>query len=138
VTEFGFMIFDAAAALGNSGSPVMNLDGEVVSGENVCDRRVLERQVGVHPFQLRVLGFELTQPLHIRDGRTRVLARHLKKVALLIPCLRSRSATGTPASASFRIATIWLSLNFDFRMTAPEPGAVYFQVPTKKGSLRVQ
>jgi hypothetical protein len=26
-----------------------------------------------------------------------------------------------PLSASFRIPTIWLSLNFDFRMTAPDP-----------------
>src|SRR5258706_15322670 len=26
-----------------------------------------------------------------------------------------------PDSASFRIVTIWLSLNFDFRMTTPEP-----------------
>jgi len=27
---------------------------------------------------------------------------------------------GTPLSASLRIATIWVSLNFDFRMTAPD------------------
>src|SRR5688572_19716993 len=49
------------------------------------------------------------------------LLRHLKKVALLTPCFRSRSATGTPLSASLSIATIWVSLNFDFRMTAPDP-----------------
>jgi hypothetical protein len=47
------------------------------------------------------------------------LLRHLKKVALLTPYLRRRSATGTPLSASFRIPTICVSLNFDFRMTAP-------------------
>src|SRR6478672_13534879 len=47
------------------------------------------------------------------------LLRHLKNVALLIPYFRSRSATGTPLSASLRIPTIWVSLNFDFRMTAP-------------------
>lgn len=47
--------------------------------------------------------------------------RHLKNVARLTPCFRSRSVTGTPLSASFRIPTIWLSLNFDFRMTAPDP-----------------
>src|SRR5690606_37901941 len=45
---------------------------------------------------------------------------HLKNVALLTPYLRSRSATGTPLSASFRIPTIWVSLNFDFRMTTPD------------------
>src|SRR6266849_1384118 len=49
------------------------------------------------------------------------LLRHLKKDAFLTPCLRSRSATGTPLSASVRIPTIWVSLNFDFRLTAPDP-----------------
>src|SRR5688500_7440105 len=48
------------------------------------------------------------------------LLRHLKKVALLTPYFRHRSATGTPLSASLRIPTIWVSLNFDFRMTAPD------------------
>ena len=43
------------------------------------------------------------------------LLRHLKNVALLTPYFRSRSATGTPLSASFKIPTIWVSLNFDFR-----------------------
>src|SRR5688572_9113673 len=49
------------------------------------------------------------------------LLRHLKNVALLTPCLRVRSATETPLSESFKMPTIWLSLNFDFRMTAPDP-----------------
>lgn len=49
------------------------------------------------------------------------LLRHLKNVDLLTPCLRSKSATATPLSASLRIPTIWLSLNFDFRMTVPDP-----------------
>jgi hypothetical protein len=31
-----------------------------------------------------------------------------------------RQATGTPLSASFKIPTISVSLNFDFRMTAPD------------------
>ena len=35
--------------------------------------------------------------------------------------------TGTPLSASFRIPTIWVSLNFDFRMTAPDPEQSTFQ-----------
>jgi hypothetical protein len=53
------------------------------------------------------------------------LRRQRKNDARLTPCRRSRSGTGTPASASFNIATIWLSVNFDLRMTTPEPGAVY-------------
>jgi hypothetical protein len=55
----------------------------------------------------------------IGDRRPAVLLRHLKNVALLTPYFRRRSATATPLSASFRIPTIWISLNFDFRMTAP-------------------
>ena len=66
------------------------------------------------------------------------LLRHLKNVVRLMPCCRRRSATGTPDSASLRIPTIWLSLNFDFLMTAPlsrEP--VYLRVSTEGGSLRL-
>src|SRR5262249_44874016 len=50
-------------------------------------------------------------------------ARHWKYVALLMLCWRRISATGTPASPCFRISTIWLSVNRDFRMgisLAPE------------------
>jgi hypothetical protein len=57
--------------------------------------------------------------LGIWSGREEL--RHLKNVALLTPCFRSKSATGMPLSAPLRIPTIWLSLNFDFRMTAPDP-----------------
>ncbi len=63
------------------------------------------------------------------------LLRYLKNVALLTACRRRRSATGIPDSASFRIVTIWLSLNFDLRMTTPEPGAVYGRVPTYRGDV---
>src|SRR5581483_10461419 len=62
--------------------------------------------------------------------------RHLKNVALLTPYLRRRSGTGTPLSASFRIPTICVSVNFDFRMTAPNRGAVYLQLFRDRGSLR--
>ena len=34
------------------------------------------------------------------------LLRHLKKVVRLMPCVRTRSLTATPASASFRMLTI--------------------------------
>src|ERR1035437_3721675 len=65
------------------------------------------------------------------------LRRQRKNDARLTPCRRSRSGTGTPASASFRIPTIWLSVNFDLRMTAPEPGAVYRRPLIYRGSLRM-
>jgi len=38
------------------------------------------------------------------------LARHLQKLALLIPCSRHSSETGTPPSACFNTAMIWASL----------------------------
>src|SRR5688572_32516636 len=66
------------------------------------------------------------------------LLRHLKNVALLTPYFRSRSATGTPLSASFRIPTIWLSLNFDFRITAPNPEQSTFKCQAIRGSLRLR
>src|SRR5437773_6035050 len=50
-------------------------------------------------------------------------ARHWKYVALLMLCCRRISATGTPPSPCFRMSTIWLSVNRDFRMgisLAPE------------------
>src|SRR5581483_975484 len=62
--------------------------------------------------------------------------RHLKNVALLTPYFRRRSGTGTPLSASFKIPTICVSENFDFRMTAPDRGAVYLQLFRDRGSLR--
>src|SRR5215470_3149005 len=45
-------------------------------------------------------------------------ARHWKYVALLMLCWRRISAIGTPASPCFKISTIWLSVNRDFRMGA--------------------
>ena len=66
------------------------------------------------------------------------LLRHLKNVALLTPCVRHRSGTGTPLSASRRMPTIWVSLNLDFRMTAPWTRAVYVQLSIDRGSLRAE
>src|ERR1700722_1456103 len=42
--------------------------------------------------------------------------RQLKYVALLIPCFLATSPTATPASPSFKIATICDSVNLDFFM----------------------
>src|SRR5689334_8732343 len=53
-----------------------------------------------------------------------------------MPCRRSRSATGTPASPSFKIATICSSVNRDFRMLPPRSaGGVYHAVVSAEGTL---
>ena len=57
-----------------------------------------------------------------------------KRRALVTRCFRSTSGTGTPLSASFRIPTIWVSLSFDFRMTAPDAGAVYLRLSIDRGA----
>src|SRR4030095_4196610 len=58
-----------------------------------------------------------------------------------MPCLRRICATGTPASPSFRIATICDSLNFDFfiGLSSTENPArkVHCQLSTGRGSLRL-
>ena len=43
---------------------------------------------------------------------------------------------GTPLSASFRMPTICVSVNFDFRRTTRNRGAVYLQLFRDRGSLR--
>ena len=61
-------------------------------------------------------------------------------VAELIPCLRQTSLAGNPASASFRISTIWLSLNRDrfIRTSRPNPARKFYSSPvTPKGKLTV-
>jgi len=42
------------------------------------------------------------------------LARHLQKVALLMPNSRQISGTGRPASTRLSAAMAWLSVNLDF------------------------
>src|SRR5262249_21447840 len=55
-------------------------------------------------------------PFEVARVAALYFAFHWKYVARLIPCFRSSSATGSPASPSLRISTIWVSLNRDFRM----------------------
>ena len=57
----------------------------------------------------------------------------LKYVGWLMPCLRKISAIGTPASHSFRIATILDSVDRDFRRMPyrQAPKSVYSTVPTR-------
>src|SRR5215468_2990832 len=50
-------------------------------------------------------------------------------------CWRRISAIGTPASPCFRISTIWLPVNRDFRMASPWPRKVYDQNVYRKGKL---
>ena len=84
------------------------------------DGRSLGRQVHVHSLHRRALGLELSQPLRFRHAHPPPhLLRHLKNVVWLTPCFPSTSLTATPASASVRMPTIWLSLNFDFRVAPP-------------------
>src|SRR5262245_4249000 len=67
-----------------------------LSVQDVLDGRVLQRQVRVHPFQLRVLSLELAQALHVRDRRATVLASPLEERRLadpVLPCeIRDRDA----------------------------------------------
>ena len=62
--------------------------------------------------------------------------RFMHQRPLLTPCVRHRSGTGTPLSASRRMPTIWVSLNLDFCMTASWTRAVYVQLSIDRGSLR--
>ena len=77
----------------------------------------------------------------VREIVTRGLSerRALTVVRMSASSLRyvPRPDTGTPLSASRRMPTIWVSLNLDFRMTAPWTRAVYVQLSIDRGSLRV-
>src|ERR1700693_409702 len=56
----------------------------------------------------------------------------------IIPCLRHTSLVGKPASASFRISTIWLSVNRDrfMRTSQPNPARKFYSPPVSpKGKL---
>src|SRR5262252_5624042 len=49
-----------------------------LSAQDVLDRRILEGELGVHPFELGVLRLELLQPLELGHRRSRVLRPPLK------------------------------------------------------------
>lgn len=80
--------------------------------QHVLDRRVLQRQVGIHALEPGVLRFQFAHARQVRDPAQSLF--RAQYVGALMPCLRHTSATGSPASPSFRIATIWLSLNLLF------------------------
>ncbi len=53
-----------------------------------------------------------------------------------MPCLRQISATGKPDSPSPKMPTIWLSVNFDFRIShLQRNGNLYFQLVHRLGKL---
>ena len=58
------------------------------------------------------------------------------RVARLIPCFLVNSLSATPASPSFKIATICDSVNLDFLMTSPVPGESTIYLYPSLGSLR--
>src|SRR5207247_8944836 len=49
-----------------------------LSAQDVLDRRVLQREIRIHPLQLAVLGLELLQPLQLVDRGPRVLRAPLE------------------------------------------------------------
>lgn len=72
--------------------------------------------IGVHLFQTCIFLLQLFHPCHQRGVHTTELCPPLVNVALLIPCSRQSSVTGTPSSACFKIARIWLSEKLDIFM----------------------
>lgn len=64
------------------------------------------------------------------------LPRQLKYVARLMRCLRVSSSIETPASPSFKIATIYDSVNLDFLMgLSRSAGKVYYSAVSEAGEL---
>lgn len=72
--------------------------------------------VGVHPFDRRFCSSSSFMRATIDTSMPPNLERHLYNVAELIACVRQSSGTAAPASASFRTAMIWLSVNRDVFM----------------------
>jgi hypothetical protein len=85
---------------------------------------MLKTEVRVHPLEPRVLAFQFAQSRHVRGPHAAELRPPLVERGRTDPCLRVTSATATPPAASFSIAAICASLNFDFRMTLPPLGEV--------------
>src|SRR6185503_11503779 len=53
--------------------PLVSRTASPLSAQDVLDRRVLERELRIHPLELRVLGLQLPQPLQLVDRRPGVL-----------------------------------------------------------------
>ena len=79
-----FRAYGGAVAPPAPRRPVASQTASPLSVEHLSDGRVFERQVGVNPFQLRVLGLELPQSFTSATVAPPYLLRHLKAVALLM------------------------------------------------------
>src|SRR5688572_30562996 len=75
-------------------------NGSTFSGQQVLDRRVLERQLRVHALQLRVLRLELLHPLQLRDAHPAVLRSPVEVGCTADPVL-PRQPAQCDASFSF-------------------------------------
>src|SRR5258705_7540108 len=103
--------------------PLVSRTASPLSAQDVLDRRVLERELRVHPLQLRVLGLQLPQPLQLVDRGARVLRPPMEVGRLADVVLPEDLGDRDPRLPCFRMLTIWLSVNRDFRMgisLAPE------------------
>ena len=79
--------------------------------QRILQQIALHAHFHLHPLDVRILRH---QRLHLRYQRgvhPAMLAAPTVKVALLIPCSRHSSGTGTPLSACFRICKICASVN---------------------------
>jgi hypothetical protein len=71
---------------------------------------------GMRLLQPPVFIFKLFHALNHGGTHAAEFGSPLIKLALLMPCSRHSSGTGTPFSACFKIAVIWLSEKRDFFM----------------------
>src|SRR5690606_23385578 len=78
--------------------------------DQVLERVVPMRELGIHPLVLAELPLELLQPLQLRRLQPAVLRLPAVVGRRADPVLPPDLFTGTPASASFRIETICVSV----------------------------
>ena len=92
----------------------------------------------VHPFQLRVLAFELAEAFHISHRRAGILAPPLEERraadAVLSQQVRHRDTRFRFLEHPHDLALTELRFPHDRSF---EPGAVYLRVSTEGGSLRI-
>ena len=102
---------------------------------------MFQAQVRIHLLQAAVLLFQLFHPLHFADAHPAVLGFPLVKRSFAEPVLAAQIFHRYPASASFKMFTIWLSENLDFFMArAPGsilPRSVYFSLVLFYGRVTI-
>jgi hypothetical protein len=95
---------------------------ELLFCDDILQRGMLQRQVRTDPFEAAVLVLQFRQPLHIGGIQPTILRFPLVVCRRADAVLRQISLAGRPASASFRMDTIWVSVNFDWRIGPPGSG----------------